>query len=324
MNAKNTLAILENNQLAKVQPLDQNPAAVYLAGLTVKARRVQRDALNRIAGILTNGQVNDCLAIPWDKVEYQHAQAIRSALVENYKAASVNRMISALREVLKSAWLLKQISAEQYLRICETKPAEGETIPAGRELTSGEIAALMANCESDQGPAGVRDAAIIALMAAGGLRREEMAALDYDKFDPETGRLMILGKGNKERLTYIDNGALDALNDWLSVRGSNPGPLFMPISRGGEIINRRMTNQAIYNLLQKRGKLAGVKAFSPHDLRRTFISNMLAAGADIATVAKMAGHSSVNTTARYDRRPEESKRKAAGLLHVPYKPRYVK
>ena len=165
---------------------------------------------------------------------------------------------------------------------------------------------------------------LFALGVAGGPRREEIVALDYEKFDPETGRLMILGKGNKERLTYIDNGALDALNDWVSIRGSNPGPLFMPITRGGEIINRRMTNQAIYNLLQKRGKLAGVKAFSPHDLRRTFISNMLAAGADIATVAKMSGHSNVNTCARYDRRPEENKRKAAGLLHVPYKPRYVK
>lgn len=324
MNAKNTLAILESGELAKVQRLDQNPAAVYLASLTPKARRVQKDALDNMAEILTNGKATDCLAYPWPKVEYQHAQAIRSVLVEYYKAASVNRMLSALREVLRHAWLLGYISAEQYLRICEIKNASGETIPAGRELTSGEIVALMAGCEKDPGPAGVRDAAIIALGIAGGPRREEMAALDLEKFDPETGRLKILGKGNKERLTYIDNGALDAMKDWISIRGSNPGPLFYPISRGGEVISRRLTNQAIYNLLQKRAKLAGVKAFSPHDLRRTFISNMLAAGADIATVAKMAGHSSVNTTARYDRRPEEAKQKAAGLLHVPYNPRYIK
>jgi site-specific recombinase XerD len=58
-----------------------------------------------------------------------------------------------------------------------------------------------------------------------------------------------------------------------------------------------------------------------HDLRRTFVSDLLDTGADIATVAKMAGHASVSTTARYDRRPEEARRKAVGLLHVPYRRR---
>lgn len=72
------------------------------------------------------------------------------------------------------------------------------------------------------------------------------------------------------------------------------------------------------NMMSKRAELASVKDFSPHDMRRTFVSDLLEAGADIATVAKMAGHASVNTTARYDRRPEQTKQKSAEMLFVPY------
>jgi site-specific recombinase XerD len=72
-------------------------------------------------------------------------------------------------------------------------------------------------------------------------------------------------------------------------------------------------------MLYKRGEQAGIKNVSPHDLRRTFISHLLDKGADIATVSKMAGHANIQTTARYDRRPKEAKKKAVELLHVPYK-----
>jgi len=305
-------------------PLDQNPAAVYLGALQPTGRRGAKRALDLVAGVLSNGGAG-CFGINWSAVRFQHAAVIRARLVDHYAPATVNHALSALRGVLKAAWQLGQLTAEDYQAAAAVKSVRGSTIPAGRELSPGEIAGLMRACEKDQSPAGARDAAIISLMYAGGLRREEVITLAMGDYTPESGKLVIHGKGSKERTAYLTNGALYAMQDWLNIRGSDPGALFYAINKGGIITTSKpMTPQAVYNLLNKRAAAAGVETFSPHDLRRTFVSDLLDAGADIATVAKMAGHASVNTTARYDRRPEEAKKKAAELLHVPYTRRKTK
>ncbi len=301
-------------------PMDQNPAAVYLGSLQPVGRQGMRQALDLIANLLTGGQV-DLLGVSWGALRSQHTNRIRTMLIEQqYSPATVNHALSALRGVLRAAWQLGQMSAEDYQAAAAVKSVRGSTIPAGRELSFGELTALMAACEQDQTAAGARDSAIIALMYSCGLRRAEVITIELADYDPETGRMVINGKGNKQRTVYLANGALDAVNDWLPIRGSEGKPLFCAINKGGRLDpGKPMAPQAIYNLLAKRREQAGVKEFSPHDLRRSFVSDLLDAGADIATVAKMAGHASVNTTARYDRRPEQAKQKAASLLHVPYR-----
>jgi site-specific recombinase XerD len=79
-----------------------------------------------------------------------------------------------------------------------------------------------------------------------------------------------------------------------------------------------MTDHAIWKMVQKRAAQAGVKKFSPHDLRRSFCSDLLDLGADIAVVQQLAGHANISTTARYDRRGEKAKQKASEMLLVPY------
>ncbi|MBL8193976.1 MAG: site-specific integrase, partial [Blastocatellia bacterium] len=84
--------------------------------------------------------------------------------------------------------------------------------------------------------------------------------------------------------------------------------------KAGKLIWQRLTDQAAMSILAKRAIDCGVSAFSPHDLRRTFISDLLDNGVDISTVQQLAGHSTVSTTARYDRRGELAKKKAVERL----------
>ena len=307
---------------ANARSLAEHPVAVYLASLSDGSRRTVVQALATIAEILTDGQL-DALALDWSALRYQHTAAVRARLAARYKPATANKMLSALRQVLHHAWKLGQMSAEDYHRARDVGNVKGETLPAGRDLGAGEIAALMRACEADPSPAGARDAAIIALMYATGLRRASAIRLNLDDYNPDTGALRVReAKRNKEYLAYVaQDGAQRALADWLSERGDAPGPLFWPVNKGGHAQNRRLSAQAIYNLLAKRARGAGIDHFSPHDLRRTLAGDLLDAGADIVTVQKILGHANVNTTARYDRRPEEVKRKAAKLIHVPYQGR---
>ncbi|TAK32385.1 MAG: integrase [Chloroflexota bacterium] len=297
---------------------DQNPAAVYLSRLAPGSRRTMREALDTIADLLTNGG-SDAIALDWSALRYQHTGAIRAALMENYAPATVNKQLSALRGVLKECRRLGQMSAEDHARATDLEAVRGSTLPRGRALSAGELRALFSVCAEDKTPAGARDAALLAILYGGGLRRAEAVALDLDDYNTETGQLTIrAGKGHKDRISYATNGSADALAAWLKVRGSEPGPLFVPINKSGKLTVQRMTAQAVLLILQKRGQEAKVAAFSPHDLRRTFISDLLDAGADISTVQHLAGHANVTTTARYDRRGEAAKKKAAELLLVPY------
>jgi len=122
---------------------------------------------------------------------------------------------------------------------------------------------------------------------------------------------------------HAPSGTMAAFGAWLEVRGHGAGALFGRAVRGGRVGERRLADERVAGILRDRAAAAGVDAFRPHEMRRTSISELLDAGADLATVQKMVGHESVTTTAGYDRRGDAAKRKAADLVHVPFFPRQV-
>jgi integrase len=139
----------------------------------------------------------------------------------------------------------------------------------------------------------------------------------------------VRGKGNKERMVYAEGGADRTVNLWVILRGEEPGALFLPVNKGGAIVRARtdpdgefvparLSDQAVYDIVRRRLREAGVKKLSPHDFRKTFIGDLLDAVGDLSVAQQLAGHADPETTARYDRRGERAKREAAGRLHVAY------
>jgi site-specific recombinase XerD len=309
-------------------PADRHPARVYLASLSPGSRPAMRGSLQVIAELLTSGRCT-WETMPWHLLRVQHTQALRANLAGRYAASTANKMLAAVRGALRAAWELGQIDTDPYQRAVSVRAVRGETVPRGRSISKGELRALFGACLRDHTPIGARDAALLAVLYGSGLRRAEAAALSVSDYDPETGSIKVrTGKGNKARVCYTAAGGRYLLEAWLQAREEagapgGSGPLFVPMVKGGMIRLplRHLDSRSVLDIAQKRARQAGVKHLTPHDFRRTMIGDLLDAGADISTVQRLAGHAQVTTTARYDRRGEVTKAKAAELLHIPVEER---
>lgn len=298
-------------------PADQQPALTYLAGLGLSSQRTQWAALCVVAAVLTAG-VCTPVTLPWWELRRQHVNAVRAWLVAHRKPATGNRIMAALRATLKECWRLDLMSIEAYHRAIDVKTIRGEgpSEAAGRAIQEGEKAAILSVCRADDSPAGPRDAAVFGLAVYAGLRRAEIAACTVGSYDATDGVMRVTGKGNKTRMVPLTDGLIEVLGEWLQLRGDDAGPLFLAVNKSGRVLDKGISDVAIYDLVLKRAQQAGVKRFTPHDGRRTFAGDLLDAGVDLVVVQKLMGHSDPKTTGKYDRRDERAKRKGVSRLHL--------
>ena len=295
-------------QLIKTQQTD--PITLYLQSLAPSGRRSVKSLLTTAAEVIHfEGTLEQ---MPWNIIEYQHLAKIRNTLQEQRKSANtINLTLSALRGVMKACFNLGLINADQLMLLNDIKRVRGNRLPSGRSLTASEVKKLYRICNQDKSPAGKRDAAIIAMMLATGIRRSEVINIKLEDYNTRNGQLNIqAGKGNKQRTTYLNTESRRVVKKWLISRGQHDGYVFNPVTKSGTIQQRQLSSQAIYEIVRQRAEQAQIKPCKPHDLRRTFVTRLLEAGVDINTTRQLAGHNDIQTTARYDLRDEKMQRKA--------------
>lgn len=182
-------------------------------------------------------------------------------------------------------------------------------------LSSGEVEALLNAPAGNRGEE-VRDRAMLELLYATGLRVSELVNLKLRELNLAVGYLMTVGKGNKERLVPVGEAACKRVADYLEQVRSRQDPeatrptLFL--SRLGEA----MTRQAFWNTIKKRAYQAGIQRnISPHTLRHSFATHLLANGADLRSVQMMLGHADLSSTQIYTHVTRERLKKLHQSIH---------
>ncbi|MDV7024538.1 MULTISPECIES: tyrosine-type recombinase/integrase [Atlantibacter] len=293
-----------------------DPARAYLLSLnSPRSRQTMASFLGIVAGMLGAVSLETC---SWGSLRRHHVMAITEMLRDTGRAtATINTYLAALKGVAKEAWMLRLMDVESFQHIRAVRNLRGSRLPRGRALPPDEIRQLFAVCNADRSSLGPRDAAILAVILGCGLRRSEAVALSLSDVVTQERALRVIGKGNKERLAFMPAGSWQRLQLWIDqVRGEAPGPLFTRIRRFDTLTHERLTDQAVYHILQMRQHQAGIAKCAPHDLRRTFATAMLDNGEDLITVKDAMGHASITTTQQYDRRGEQRLRSARDRLDI--------
>jgi integrase/recombinase XerC len=233
------------------------------------------------------------------------AFAIRAFLGELHKqrisASSSARKLSAIRTFVK--FLRRDDLIEDDPSSLVAAPKKPETIPA--HLTIAEMNKLLEMPDSSA-PLGRRDRAILELFYASGLRLSELVGLDMEDVNLSGRMVRVMGKGRKQRLVPFNTSTADALRAWMKDRSGAMGAKPLRPERGAKAAlflnyrGGRLSTRSVDRLVRRYVALCGAKfGISPHALRHSFATHLLANGADLRAIQELLGHARLSTTQRY-------------------------
>lgn len=247
----------------------------------------------------------------WTEIEIKDFRSYLSSLHETLARNSISRRMAAVRSFF--SYLLKQKLIPHDLASLVPIPKEEKNLPL--TLAVSQVAALLEAIPLGH-KEGLRDRAMVELLYSSGLRVSELVSLEVSDFSgplSEGGSFRILGKGSKERLAVYGRIAGESLGAYIQRRGE-----FLPKDEA-LFLNRfgaRLTTRSVERIVQAHALVAGLsKEVTPHTLRHSFASHLLAEGADLRLIQELLGHSSLSTTQKYTHVEMESLRAAFEKAH---------
>ncbi len=231
----------------------------------------------------------------WRKVDAARIRAYLAWLHPTHAKSSIGRKLSGLRS------FFKYLVREGHLA---SNPADGVSAPKAEKrlpefMPVDEVLHLLDSVDSE-GLSGGRDKAILETLYATGIRVSELVGMNGRDLDLKEGAALIRGKGKVEREVVLTAKAIGAFKSYFAMRRDAgvalepEGPVFLN-ARGA-----RLTDRSVRRILDKRLTLAAIaRNVSPHTLRHTFATHMLAGGADLRAIQELLGHKSLSTTQKY-------------------------
>ncbi|MBK7858635.1 MAG: tyrosine recombinase XerC [Archangiaceae bacterium] len=232
--------------------------------------------------------------VPLEKANHLHLRGFLGVQAASHSATTRARRLAAIKSFYKFLVRRKVIEVSPARRV--KAPKLPQRLP--RAVPVDDTFAVLA-APTEKTVLGLRDRAMLELAYGCGLRVSELCGLDLTSIDRSAGVVRVLGKGNKERLVPVNAMALDAVDAYLTRRPElakalEPTALFLNF-RGG-----RLTPRSTERHLGKHAVAAGLpRHITPHQLRHSFATHLLAGGADIRSIQELLGHASLSTTQRY-------------------------
>jgi integrase/recombinase XerD len=195
-----------------------------------------------------------------------------------------------------------------------SSPKVNKSLP--KPLSPAEMDTLLAEPAKLSTPEAMRDAAMLELLYACGMRVSEMIDLNVNDVNLKAGFVRCLGKGSKERIIPVHERAIECVKKYIAearpglVRGKDEDALFL--NRRGD----RLTRQGFWLILKGYAKAAGIKKdVSPHTLRHSFATHVLNGGADLRAVQELLGHANISSTQIYTHLTSEHVRQSYNKAH---------